>query len=228
MNLPFIVAGLLGATAIGLGAYGAHGLEDQLAGLGYEGAELSHRIDNFITASHYQLHAATALLVLALANQFGSCFRLTPKLLSGGAVIFCGLLYILAFAGPNWRWLGAIVPIGGLGMMAAWAGIAWVGFRGLKPLTNKEPSDVESLSSNYSNSIDQKTADRNSAGLVRVEELLMHHQQLVAELNEVVTSVRKETDNREERFDLMDKTVRRLVEMQQAAEDRPDDRPPHY
>ncbi len=224
MNLPLITSGLLGASAIVLGAYGAHGLEERLAGLGYEGAELSHRIDTFLTASHYQLHAATALFVLAIANQFGSCFRITPKLLSGGALIFCGLLYVLAFVGPDWRWLGAIVPLGGLAMVCAWVGIAWIGFQDTNPL-EKVKNDAATVTTA---SHDENQIKQCDAGLVRVEESLMYQQHLITELNEVVTSLRNDSDTRAERFDLVEKTVRRLVEIQQAAEDRPDERPPHY
>ena len=31
-----------------------------------------------------------------------------------GVLLFSGLLYVLTFAGPNWKWLGAVVPIGGV------------------------------------------------------------------------------------------------------------------
>jgi len=37
-----------------------------------------------------------------------------------GILVFSGLLKALAFAGPQWNWLGAIVPIGGLSMIAGW------------------------------------------------------------------------------------------------------------
>jgi uncharacterized membrane protein YgdD (TMEM256/DUF423 family) len=35
-------------------------------------------------------------------------------------LIFSGLLYALVLASPTWRWLGAIVPIGGLSLIAGW------------------------------------------------------------------------------------------------------------
>jgi uncharacterized membrane protein YgdD (TMEM256/DUF423 family) len=70
MSKLLVAAGLLGATAVGLGAYAAHGLSDALAGFGYAGDELAHRLDNFVTASRYQLTTAAAVLAPG-----GHCWR---------------------------------------------------------------------------------------------------------------------------------------------------------
>jgi uncharacterized membrane protein YgdD (TMEM256/DUF423 family) len=43
-----------------------------------------------------------------------------------GSVLFCGLLYVMALGGP--KWLGAVVPVGGLAFMAGWLALvayAW-------------------------------------------------------------------------------------------------------
>jgi uncharacterized membrane protein YgdD (TMEM256/DUF423 family) len=37
-----------------------------------------------------------------------------------GVLIFSGLLYALVLTGPTWRWLGAVVPIGGLSLIVGW------------------------------------------------------------------------------------------------------------
>ena len=37
-----------------------------------------------------------------------------------GILIFSGLLYALVLVGPEYRWLGAIVPIGGLLLIVGW------------------------------------------------------------------------------------------------------------
>ena len=40
-----------------------------------------------------------------------------------GAAVFAGSLYALAEGAP--RWLGAVTPIGGVGMIAGWLWLAW-------------------------------------------------------------------------------------------------------
>jgi len=39
-------------------------------------------------------------------------------------LIFSGLLYALIFTGPEWRWLGAVVPLGGLSLITGWVLVA--------------------------------------------------------------------------------------------------------
>jgi uncharacterized membrane protein YgdD (TMEM256/DUF423 family) len=41
-----------------------------------------------------------------------------------GILLFCGLWKVMTFAGPQWNWLGAIVPFGGLSMIAGWIALA--------------------------------------------------------------------------------------------------------
>jgi uncharacterized membrane protein YgdD (TMEM256/DUF423 family) len=41
-----------------------------------------------------------------------------------GVAIFSGLLKVLTVAGPQWNWLGAIVPIGGISMIIGWLAVA--------------------------------------------------------------------------------------------------------
>jgi uncharacterized membrane protein YgdD (TMEM256/DUF423 family) len=63
----------------------------------------------------YNLVHAVALLAL-------SGWKPVPSrafnLILGGVIIFSGSLYLLALT--NVRWLGAITPIGGLGMLSGW------------------------------------------------------------------------------------------------------------
>lgn len=212
MNKTLVSAGLLGASAIALGAFGAHGLDDQLQSIGFEGEDLQHRIDVFTTASRYQLIGATALLAIGLISTEQRTWRVFVGLLTSGILIFSGLLYVLAFAGESFRWLGVIVPLGGLAMIGAWAFVTWRG------LTESELGSGSS----------QSEPDPSQENLIRVEELLSHQQHLLNELNEVVTSVRQEVDSRDTRIHTIENTVKRLVEFQQAAEDLPDERPPHY
>ena len=209
MSKLLVAAGLLGATAVGLGAYAAHGLSNDLVDFGYAGNELVHRIDNFVTGSRYQLTTAVAVLAVALASAGRPLLVKAAWLLVGGAVVFSGLLYVLAFAGDGWRWLGAIVPLGGLAMIAGWLLTGLAAFAPSKTPTQTDDRDL-------------------AAQLTHLQEVISHQQQLLNDLNEAVTATRDEVDASTRRQHSVELTVRRLVDLQTAAEDLPDEKPPHY
>ena len=120
------VGAILGAIGVGLGAYGAHGLEKQLAAWGYAGDELAKRLANHETAVRYQMwHALAIVLVgIALASRPTPWWQAAAWAFLIGVLVFSGLLYAMVPTGPNWRWLGAIVPIGGLSLIAGWVLLA--------------------------------------------------------------------------------------------------------
>jgi uncharacterized membrane protein YgdD (TMEM256/DUF423 family) len=120
------VGALLGAIGVGLGAYGAHGLSEFLGRLGYEGDDLHHRVAIFETAVRYQMMHAIALVLtgLLLNHRDCKCWHLAACSFLAGVLIFSGLLKVLTFAGPSWRWLGAIVPIGGVLLIVGWVAMA--------------------------------------------------------------------------------------------------------
>ena len=107
------VAGLLGFTAVALGAFGAHGLRGRLS---------PAMLEVYRTGALYHLvHAVTALAVVLAADTLRRG-RLILTLLTTGIVIFAGSLYALAITGIGA--LGAVTPLGGLLLLAAWALIA--------------------------------------------------------------------------------------------------------
>jgi uncharacterized membrane protein YgdD (TMEM256/DUF423 family) len=121
------IGALLGAIGVGLGAYGAHGLSDLLEKkLGYTGDDLHHRLAIFETAVRYQMFHALALVMLGLAltQRDCKCWRGAAWAFLIGVVIFCGLLKVLTFVDPKWNWLGAIVPLGGVSLIAGWVALA--------------------------------------------------------------------------------------------------------
>ena len=96
---------MLSAFGVALGAFGAHWLSGILAHLGYEGDDLARRIAIYETAVRYQMfHALGLVLVgLALAGNAPSLWRWSAWAMLLGVVLFSGLLYVLALAGPTWR-----------------------------------------------------------------------------------------------------------------------------
>jgi uncharacterized membrane protein YgdD (TMEM256/DUF423 family) len=120
------IGAILGALGVALGAYGAHGLEKQLATLGYEGGDLAKRIANHETAVRYQMwHALAIVLVgLALSTRSTPWWQAAGWAFLAGVLIFSGFLYALVFVGPSLRWFGAIVPIGGVSLIVGWTLLA--------------------------------------------------------------------------------------------------------
>jgi uncharacterized membrane protein YgdD (TMEM256/DUF423 family) len=101
------VAATFGFLAILLGAFGAHALQGSLITLG--------TTQFWQTAVLYHLIHSAVLLTL-------SAWRPIPKaafyFISVGVAIFSGSLYVLALT--NWKWIGAITPVGGFGMLFGW------------------------------------------------------------------------------------------------------------
>lgn len=114
------LAGILGATAVALGAFGAHGLKS-LAHIQADPGLLA----TWETAARY--HLVMAAVVAALA---GRRVRLARRLLLAGLTVFSGSLYVLVLT--EQRWLGAITPIGGALMIAGFVVLAVRGERALE------------------------------------------------------------------------------------------------
>jgi uncharacterized membrane protein YgdD (TMEM256/DUF423 family) len=120
------IGALLAAIGVGFGAFGAHVLDDLLKNLGYAGDDLHRRHEIFDTAVRYQLIHAIALVFVGLALQMrpAAAWRFAAWAFLIGIAIFSGLLKTMTVAGPQWNWLGMIVPVGGLSMIAGWMAVA--------------------------------------------------------------------------------------------------------
>ena len=128
-----IAAGVSGAVAVGMGAFGAHGLSDALVSLGHSEADIPARIaQRYEPAVLYHLVHSLALgLVGALFfRQSSVCLRVAGAAFLIGILLFSGLLYVLTFRDvPK---LGAIVPIGGVAYIAGWMALAAAGLLRMK------------------------------------------------------------------------------------------------
>jgi len=110
-----LIAALLLALAVILGAFGAHALKERLT------ADMMQVYETGVKYHFY--HALGLLLVGVLAIQMPSTLMNWSAIcLIAGIVIFSGSLYVLAITGI--KWLGAITPIGGLSFIAGWVLLA--------------------------------------------------------------------------------------------------------
>jgi uncharacterized membrane protein YgdD (TMEM256/DUF423 family) len=120
------VGAILAALGVGFGAFGAHVLKDALGRMGYAGDDLTHRLAIFETAVRYQIYHAIAIVLvgLALQQRETAAWRFVPWAFLIGIILFSGCLKILTVAGPQWSWLGAVVPIGGVFFIVGWVAFA--------------------------------------------------------------------------------------------------------
>ena len=108
----FIIAALLGALSVALGAFAAHGLKPRLD------AQL---LANWETGVRYQFYHTFALFVAAwLVSRLPDCkgARVAGWLFIAGVALFSGSLYLMALT--NMRWLGMITPFGGIAFVGGW------------------------------------------------------------------------------------------------------------
>lgn len=120
-----MLAGLLGFSAVALGAFGAHGMRSRLGSL----PEGMKRLEWWNTAAHYHLTHALALALAAWLVHRGAG---TSALLAGwsfiaGVAFFSGSLYLMTITGQTK--LGAITPLGGLLFLVGWGAVVAAGWR---------------------------------------------------------------------------------------------------
>jgi uncharacterized membrane protein YgdD (TMEM256/DUF423 family) len=112
MNWTAVGAALM-ALAVGMGAFGAHGLRDRLD---------VYSMTVYEKAVFYHFIHALGILLVALLARTGAITSVGQTrvawLLLIGIIVFSGSLYALAVTGV--RMLGAITPIGGLAFIIGW------------------------------------------------------------------------------------------------------------
>jgi uncharacterized membrane protein YgdD (TMEM256/DUF423 family) len=106
-----LIVGLAGASAVVLGAFGAHALRDALD-TAYR--ELWH------TAVQYHFWHALALAAAALRGD-GKAQRIAMLAFGVGIILFSGSLYALALGAS--RWVGIITPFGGVAFIVGWVAL---------------------------------------------------------------------------------------------------------
>lgn len=110
---------LVGALAVILGAFGAHGLRNVLP---------DTSLDVWKTASQYHfIHTLAALLTLILPGH-PRWQRLAFGFFGFGILCFSGSLYLLSTSSVHLLpvdFLGPVTPIGGLLLILGWLCMAW-------------------------------------------------------------------------------------------------------
>ena len=118
----FIAIGAVsGAFAVAAGAFGAHGLAQVLD---------PEDLRIFRTGASYHLvHSVMVCLVGIWLDAKGQRALLAAAgwAFLAGILCFSGSLYLLALDGP--RWLGPVTPIGGIGFLFGWLGLAGAALR---------------------------------------------------------------------------------------------------
>lgn len=110
-----LIATVLGAIAIVLGAFGAHGLKQHIS---------AESIAVFETGVKYQMYHALFLLFLGTTSLVTEKTKNTILILVvSGVVFFSGSIYFLACNSMfsfDFKKIGIITPIGGLLLIGAW------------------------------------------------------------------------------------------------------------
>jgi len=117
MNWSAVAAILLG-LAVGIGAFGAHGLKGRLD---------DYSMGVYEKAVMYHFFHALGLLIVSVLPRAGaltqSAGNQVCSFLLAGIILFSGSLYVLAISGMK-AW-GAVTPLGGLAFLAAWFLLAY-------------------------------------------------------------------------------------------------------
>ncbi|GLS91218.1 hypothetical protein GCM10007916_22870 [Psychromonas marina] len=110
-RLFLVIAALLGATGVALGAYASHGLASWAT---------TQQVEYFQLAVTYQLLHAITLLAVSIGGLFfnNRYLFISQIMFVLGICFFSGSLYLYVFTGT--KVLGMITPIGGLLLIIAW------------------------------------------------------------------------------------------------------------
>ncbi|HIB46923.1 MAG TPA: DUF423 domain-containing protein [Flavobacteriaceae bacterium] len=115
-----VIAAVLAATTIALGAFGAHGLKSIVS---------AESLTTFETGVRYQMYHVIALLVIGLSAQVPlTTKKWVLRFFCFGMLFFSGSIYLLALKEQlpfSVSFLGPITPIGGLLFILGWIRLAY-------------------------------------------------------------------------------------------------------
>ncbi|HWU56701.1 MAG TPA: DUF423 domain-containing protein [Rhizomicrobium sp.] len=115
MKKWLFIAGITGALAVLLAAFGEHALAGRIA---------PRNFVTFANGTRYQMYHALAMGLAALAarGKAAALAKAAALLFLIGTLLFSGSLYALALTGV--KILGFVTPLGGLALIAGWVLLA--------------------------------------------------------------------------------------------------------
>jgi uncharacterized membrane protein YgdD (TMEM256/DUF423 family) len=132
-SLLWKTGAIFGATAVGLGAFGAHGLKKHISE--------PHKLANWSTAAQYQVSHFLSVffgrrgpksdadsahqLIHSVALLIACNNPVAGTLFTAGMTMFSGSLYALTLDSERFRFMGPVTPLGGLCLMAGWLALAF-------------------------------------------------------------------------------------------------------
>jgi uncharacterized membrane protein YgdD (TMEM256/DUF423 family) len=115
-----VTASILAALTIGIGAFGAHGLEKLVD---------REAIASFETGVRYQMYHVIALLIVGFATEIpASTRKWVFRFFLLGIIFFSGSIYLLALKSVlpfSVSFLGPVTPIGGFLFIFGWLRLAY-------------------------------------------------------------------------------------------------------
>ncbi|MBK9283875.1 MAG: DUF423 domain-containing protein [Sphingobacteriaceae bacterium] len=124
------IIGLFGASAVALGAFGAHSLK----GFQTTGLVSADQVNGFDTGVKYQMYHTLALLAVFILNQnySGKYLNWARRFFIYGILLFSGSLYLITtrnLLGAEFlKVLGPVTPIGGLLFILGWCMLLFTAF----------------------------------------------------------------------------------------------------
>ena len=107
-----LAAGLLGASGVVFGAWGAHGLGEHLG---------ESSLNSWQTGVDYQLLHAILLFAIGIKHASGETglrIVISGAFILLGTLMFSGSIYSMLLL--SWDWLWPITPLGGLFLILGW------------------------------------------------------------------------------------------------------------
>jgi uncharacterized membrane protein YgdD (TMEM256/DUF423 family) len=109
-------AAILGMLAVMIGAFGSHVIKQHI--------DPTH-LDIYETANRYHFYHTLALMGVAILYRDikSKWIQWSGMMFIIGICIFSISLYLLAILGDDYKFLGAITPIGGVSFIAGWTAL---------------------------------------------------------------------------------------------------------
>lgn len=117
MKKLLVIGSILGASAVILGAFGAHALKTILT---------ESQLESYQTGVHYQIIHAIVIIIIGILYHLtkNRNFITAANLMFAGVMFFSFSIYLLSlrdFLGmPQLSFLGPVTPIGGILMIIGW------------------------------------------------------------------------------------------------------------